>query len=189
MADAPTEDQDLLRRIAQGDREAFHACYQQYQGQIFRFAWHMSGNQASAEEVTQEVFLRLIDKPRNFDPTKGTLAGYLFGIARHILQRQRETSRLDLPFGDESPEGDQERFAELDLVSELDRRQMLANLHKSILALPEPYREALVLCDLEELSYPHAAALLDCPPGTVASRLHRARNMLKWRLKEMGCVR
>ena len=46
-----------------------------------------------------------------------------------------------------------------------------------------------MLCDLEELSYPHAAALLDCPPGTVASRLHRARNMLKWRLKEMGCVR
>jgi len=62
-------------------------------------------------------------------------------------------------------------------------------LHKSLVALPAVYREALILCELEEMSYPEAAAVLGCAEGTVASRLHRARTMLKSRLQSMGCVR
>jgi RNA polymerase sigma-70 factor, ECF subfamily len=183
------DDQELLRKLAKGNQAAFGACYERYQGPIYRFAWHMSGNQHNAEEVTQEVFLRLIDNPRKYDPTKGSLASYLFGIARNLLRRQMETGRLDLTLTDELLDDDAGLATEPDLLSALDRQEKLECLRKSVLALPEAYREALVLCDIEEMSYPEAAAILQCPPGTVASRLHRARTMLKLRLNEMGCVR
>ena len=67
--------------------------------------------------------------------------------------------------------------------------ESLDALRKAVLALPEAYREAVALCELEEMSYPEAAAVLKCSPGTVASRLHRAKAMLKMKLKGLGCVR
>lgn len=189
MVQAPSDDQELLRQLARGNRAVFGACYERYQGPIYRFALHMSGNPANAEEVTQEVFLRLIDNPRKYDPAKGSLAGYLFGIARNVLRRQVEIGRLDLPLVEELLDEEGGLATEPALLSVLDRREKLERLRKSILALPEAYREALVLCDMEEMSYPDAAAILHCPAGTVASRLHRARALLKSRLKETGCVR
>ena len=189
MAHAASDDQELVRLLARGDQEAFHACYERYQGPIFRFAWHMSGNQTTAEEVTQEVFLRLIHKPKQFDPAKGTLAGYLFGIARNVMRRQTAGSFLDIPLADAELAEDPALVAASDVLGELDRQERLELLHRSVLALPVSYREALILCDLEEMSYPEAAAVLDCPEGTVASRLHRARTMLKSRLQAVRFVR
>lgn len=189
MANAPSDDQELLRQLAKGNQAAFSECYERYQGPIYRFVWHMSGNQASAEEVTQEVFLLLIDKPRNYDPIKGSLRNYLFGIARNLMRRQMDSMRLSLPLEDESESDDSVFATEPAILLELDLQEKLDCLRKSILALPELYREPLALCDLEEMSYPDAAVILQCPAGTVASRLHRARVMLKLRLKEMGCVR
>ncbi len=189
MADATVDDQQLLRQLARGDQSAFHACYERYQGPIFRFAWHMSGNQTTAEEVTQEVFLRLIHNPRKFDAAKGSLAGYLFGIARNVMRQQMAASYLDVPLEDEEVKDDPAFAADPDMLVELDRQERLDLLHKSVLALPAAYREALILCDLEEMGYPEAAAILNCPEGTIASRLHRARRMLKARLHNMRCVR
>ena len=189
MAHAASDDQELLRQLSRGNRAAFQVCYERYQKPIFRFAWHMSGSQTRAEEVTQEVFLRLIHKPRKFDPAKGTLAGYLFGIARNVMRRQMAASFLDVPLEDEQLDDDPALRIEPDMLLELDRQERLELLQKSVLALPAAYREALVLCDLEELSYPEAAAILECPEGTVASRLHRARAMLKSRLRAVRCVR
>lgn len=189
MADAASDDLELVRRLARGDQAAFHLCYERYQGPIFRFAWHMSGNQTTAEEVTQEVFLRLIHKPKKFNAAKGTLAGYLFGIARNVMRRELSAGSLDVALEDEHLSDDRAFSSEADVLTELDRQERLELLHKSVLALPAPYREALVLCDLEEMSYPEAATVLDCPEGTVASRLHRARAMLKTRLQSVRCVR
>lgn len=190
MAQAPSDDEKLLHELAKGNRAAFNACYERYQHAIYRFAWHMSANQAIAEEVTQEVFLHLISKPRNYDANKGPLAGYLLGMARNLLHRQLAATRMDLPLADDLLESENAELAdEPDILSELEHREKLQYLQKCILALPEEYREALVLCDLGEMSYSDAAAALECQPGTIASRLHRARAMLKMRLKEMGCVR
>ena len=189
MADAQGDDQELLRQLAKGNPAAFQKCYERYQGPIFRFAWHMSGNQSIAEEVTQEVFLLLIHKPRKFDPSKGTLAGYLFGIARNVMRREMAASFLDVPLAEEELRDESAFAADPDLLSDLDRQERLELLQKSVMALPAAYREALVLCDLEEMSYPEAAAVLECPEGTVASRLHRARTMLKARLQNVRCVR
>jgi RNA polymerase sigma-70 factor (ECF subfamily) len=189
MAHAESADQELLRQLARGNQAAFQVCYERYQGPIFRFAWHMSGNQTTAEEVTQEVFLRLINKPGKFDPAKGTLAGYLFGIARNVMRREMAATFFDVPLEDEQLGDDAALSTEPDMLSELDRQERLELLHKSVLALPPAYREALILCDLEEMSYPEAAAILDCPEGTVASRLHRARALLKLRVQAGRCVR
>ncbi len=125
--------------------------------------------------------------PRKYDAAKGSLGGYLCGIARNVLRGQAGIGGRELPLDEELPE--EGMAAEGDLLAELAHQEKLECLRRSVLALPHPYREALVLCDMEERSYPEAAAILECPAGTVASRLHRARAMLRSRLKELGCVR
>ncbi len=189
MAQAPGDDRDLVRQLAKGETSAFAACYERYQGPIFRFALHMSGSPTTAEEVTQEVFLRFMQQPRNFDPGAGSLGGYLIGIARNVLRRD-PASGAEVSLGDHLPAEDDPALSyESSVPSDLDREQALAWLRRAVLALPPTYREALVLCELEELSYAEAATVLQCPPGTVASRLNRARAMLKLKFNEMGCLR
>jgi RNA polymerase sigma-70 factor (ECF subfamily) len=190
MADSPREDQELLRQLAKGNETAFSALYERYQGPIYRFALHMSGNNATAEEVTQEVFMLLIGNPKGYQAEKGPVGGYLFGIARNLTRRMVQKSRLDLPIEEEWLDSGESGFtSDLDVLSELSNSEQLESLRKAVLALPEPYREAVALCDLEEMSYADAAALLECSPGTVASRLHRARAMLKMKLSCQKCVK
>ena len=190
MAQPPSDDLDLLRQLAKGNTDAVESLYERYQGRIYRFVLHMSGNSAIAEETTQEVFLAVIGKPKSYDPAKGSVAGYLFGIARNVMRRSMRQTAQDVPFVDESSE---EEFAsttsDMDLLEGLSQEESLECLRKAVLALPEAYREAVVLCELEEISYPDAAALLKCSPGTIASRLNRARALLKTKLQGQGCVR
>jgi RNA polymerase sigma factor (sigma-70 family) len=80
----------LLRRMLAGDEEAFTLLYRRRHPAIYRFALHMSGNVALAEDVTQEVFMTLIRDAKRFDPARGTLGGFLFGIARNHLRRRWE---------------------------------------------------------------------------------------------------
>ena len=80
----------LLRRMHAGEEEAFGALYQRFQGPVYRFALHMSGNTAVAEDVTQEVFMILIEKRSHFDSSRGALGAYLIGMARHLLLRRFE---------------------------------------------------------------------------------------------------
>ena len=190
MADPLSLDRELYGQLVKGRVEGFSALYERYQGPIFRFAWHMSGNSATAEDVTQEVFMLLIRNPKNYDPAKGSVAGYLFGIARNLTRRRLDRSRLDEPLAEEWMEGNESNVAsDTDLLGDLTRTELLQCLQKAVLGLPEQYREVVALCDLAEMSYPDAAAVLQCPPGTVASRLHRARVMLKARLECQGCVK
>ncbi|HEX7284926.1 MAG TPA: RNA polymerase sigma factor [Candidatus Angelobacter sp.] len=195
MAERLSDDQELLRQLAKGNESAFRTLYERYQGRIYRFALHMSGNAATAEETTQEVFLALMGKAKGYDAAKGSLAGYLFGIARNITRRAMLDSAADLPLEDDGGERDEFAVAGgMDVLEELSNGELLAALRQAVLSLPGPYREAVVLCDLEEMSYQEAAGLLECPPGTVASRLNRARAMLKKKLSKQPsrvekCVR
>jgi RNA polymerase sigma-70 factor, ECF subfamily len=183
MAESSSSDQELLRQLSKGNEAAFSTLYERYQGSLYRFALHMSGNTATAEEVTQEVFMLLIGNPKGYEADKGTVGGYLFGIARNLTRRIVERSRLHLPMDEEWLDTAETALAsDLDVLGELSNSELLNHLRKAVLALPEQYREVVALCDLEEMSYADAAALLECSPGTVASRLHRARAMLKSRL-------
>ena len=188
MAESSSDDLELLRQLARGSEKAFAAFYDRFQGPIYRFALHMSGNRASAEEITQETFMAVIRKPRAYDPAKGSVAGYLFGIARNLMRHRMHESAHDVPFVEDATEEDVACTADdLDLLEELSQSQSLEYLRKAVLSLPEAYREVVVLCELEEMSYPNAAAVLKCSPGTIASRLNRARTMLKTKLRGLGC--
>jgi len=181
------EDRKLFRQLIQGSQPAFETLYARHQGRIYRFALHMSGNAATAEEVTQEVFMVLIDSPKGYDAAKGTVAGWLYGVARNLTRKRISQVRLDLPLLEEAIENgdssDSSFCSGSDPLAELSQAEMLGLLRKAVLTLPEPYREAVVLCELEEMSYPEAAAILECAPGTVASRLHRAKAMLQAKMR------
>jgi len=92
----PETDDELLIRMRRGDERAFLTLYRRRQAAIYRFALHMSGSATLAEDVTQEVFLALIREQCGFDPERGTLSGYLFGIARKQVLRHVERGRSDV---------------------------------------------------------------------------------------------
>jgi RNA polymerase sigma-70 factor (ECF subfamily) len=183
MPDPTAEsDDDLLRRAVLGDEEAFTVLYRRRQAGIYRFALHMCGRADVAEEVTQDVFLALIHNPDRFDGTRGAVSSFLYGVARnHVLrylERRREDVRMDA--GDDSADPP---AAGTDALETLTRDELIEAVRQAVLTLPAGYREAVVLCDLEELSYSDAACILRVPVGTVRSRLNRGRGLLMEKLR------
>src|ERR1700726_3731790 len=122
MTDSNSGDRDLYQRLGKGCEEAFRTPSLRYQGAYFRFAWHMSGNNATAEDVTQDVFMQLIRNPNGYDPAKGSVAGNLFGIARNLTRRRVDRSRLDEPLAEDGAEGNESVLASAtDLLADLTR--------------------------------------------------------------------
>ncbi len=183
-------DQDLLERARAGDEESFADLYRRRQGAVYRFALHMSGRRSVAEEVTQEVFLVVIRDSDRFDPSRGSLLGYFYGIARNLTLRCLERDRFYVPIADER-DGEGLRWASReDTLGRLTRDETIESVRQAVLALPANFREVVVLCDLHEMSYADAAGVLGCAVGTVRSRLHRARGMLleKWKAGKRALV-
>jgi RNA polymerase sigma-70 factor, ECF subfamily len=172
-------DDELLMRLRNGDEQAFATLYRRRQGAIYRFALHMSASTAAAEDITQEVFLALLREECGYDRERGTLSGYLFGIARKLVLRNLERGRADVPLESETDDAAPRELAVVDdPLAGLTRHEAIEALRRAVQALPRRYREAVVLCDLEELDYADAALALGCPIGTVRSRMHRARALL-----------
>ena len=179
-------DEHLLLRSAEGDEEAFATLYRRRQGAIFRFALHMSGRDDVAEEATQETFLALIREPGRYENGKGTVASWLFGIARNHVLRLLERHGREVP-------AEPEMQAEVachreDLLSRIAREQTIDAIRAAVLSLPQTYREAVVLCDLQEMPYADAAATLGVPVGTVRSRLNRGRGLLLDKLRNTAAA-
>lgn len=175
-------DSDLLRQMMDGDEDAFTQLFRRRQAGVYRFALQMSGSPTLAEDVTQEVFIVLMRDARRYDPDRGSLSAYLYGIARNHVLRKLEQDRPFVPFIDRSADAEeitpQAMIAEGDPLSELTRGETIQELRDLILSMPPRYREVVVLCDLHEMSYVEAAAVINCAVGTVRSRLHRARALL-----------
>jgi RNA polymerase sigma-70 factor, ECF subfamily len=170
----------------------------------------MSGNATIAEDVTQEVFMMLIRDPKRFDPTRGTLGGFLFGVARNFLRKRWEQDRRLVALDGDANEigepgssgngsgGGASRnglhangngFLGAAGSDEFATRETISRVRHAVATLPENYREIVVLCDLEEMSYEEAAAALGCPVGTVRSRLHRGRAILLEKLRDAQTAR
>ena len=181
-----SSDADLLRLMMAGDANAFTLLYRRRQANVFRFALQMCGSRAIAEDVTQEVFIVLMREADRYDPSRGSLAAYLYGIARNYVLRRLEQDRMFVQFSD-SPEEEEQTTGTMidrsDPLDDLTRNEMVEELRQSILSMPPRYREVVVLCDLHELSYVDAAAVIGCAVGTVRSRLHRARALLIEKLR------
>jgi RNA polymerase sigma-70 factor (ECF subfamily) len=192
-----------------GDEDSFALLYRRKHPAIYRFALHMSGNTAVAEDVTQEVFMTLLRDAKRFDPALGTLGGFLFGIARNHLRRRWDQERGAVPLPGTAEELDAILLAHVgrrnggsgngngngnghgngvaafpDHSDEMVSRENIRRVRQAIATLPENYREVVVLCEMDEMSYEAAAAVLECPIGTVRSRLHRAKSMLTEKLRE-----
>lgn len=180
-------DEELLRLMVAGDENAFVTLYRRRQGGIYRFALQMSGSEAIAEDVMQEVFMVLMGEAKNFDPAKGSLSGYLYGIARnHVLRhlaRDRSFISIAESYDEEGDVSHKQLISRDDPLGDLTRSEEIEAVRQAVMALPAHYREVIVICDLHEMSYRDAAQVLNCAVGTVRSRLHRARSMLIEKLR------
>jgi RNA polymerase sigma-70 factor (ECF subfamily) len=181
-------DEQLLAQALAGDEDAFTVLYRRRQGSIFRFALHMSGSSQVAEEVTQDVFVFLLQRGRDFDPSRGALGAYLFGVARNFVRRALERSYSEALLNSPAEDEEESLVTQDDPAERIARRQVSAALWKAVLSLPEHYREVVVLCDLQELSYADAAEALGCAIGTIRSRLHRAHDMLGKKLRHSAAA-
>jgi RNA polymerase sigma-70 factor (ECF subfamily) len=200
-----TDDGLVWRLLAE---EAFGLLYRRRHPSIYRFALHMSGNAAVAEDVTQEVFMTLIRDVSRYDPARGSVAGFLFGVARNHLRKRWEQDRRLVPLvGDADDFGPlasgnghhtnsrngngngNGHYAVPTSRDEFSSMEAVSRVRKAINTLPENYREVVVLCELEEMSYEETAAALGCPVGTVRSRLHRARAILLEKLRDVQPAR
>jgi RNA polymerase sigma-70 factor (ECF subfamily) len=180
MLESPSHsDGDLLRLLSGGDETAFLEFYRRNQGLVYRFALQMSGKTEIAEEVTQDVFMVVMASGARYDADRGSVAAYLYGIARNVVLRALERERPYLTTLDEADSV----YVDGDVLGDLTRNERMETLRKAVLALPPAYREVVVLCDLHERDYAEAATALGCAIGTVRSRLHRARALLMEKMR------
>jgi RNA polymerase sigma-70 factor, ECF subfamily len=178
-------DDQLLRLMLAGDEDALAQLYRRRQASVYRFALQMSGSTSIAEDVTQEVFLFLMRDGHVFDPARGSLAAFLLGVARnHVLRRLRLEQLLSPLADDNEDEGIAlQTGTELCVLDDLTRAETIDTVRRAVLSLPPKYREVVVLCELQDVSYVETAEILGCAIGTVRSRLHRARALLLAKLR------
>jgi RNA polymerase sigma-70 factor (ECF subfamily) len=174
------DDAGLIERARRGDEDAFSRLFARHQAAIFRYAAHMGGRDA-ADDVVQETFLVVLRQSGRLDPLHGSAIGYLLGIARRLVLKRVASSDRDL-----SEELDDDAMAAAsdrpDALDSLTRTETIEAVRAAVHALPSTYREVVVLCELQEMDYAAAAQVMQCPVGTVRSRLHRARALLMIKL-------
>jgi RNA polymerase sigma-70 factor (ECF subfamily) len=173
-----SDDPSLVTDMMAGNREAFAELFRRHRDHVFRFARQMGGSPEMADDVTQDVFIAFIETGKRFDPARGSLRAYLYGIARNLILRRLRRESLYADIIDEVAERSAETMTPPDPLAQIERTRALTRLRRAILALPPAYREVIVLCELHELSYVEAAQIADCPVGTIRSRLSRARRVL-----------
>lgn len=175
------DDAGLIPLARRGDAVAFSRLFASFERPLFRYAAHMCGRDA-ADDIVQETFLAVLRGSGSYDASKGTVGSYLFGIARHFVLKRlnaREIGSFDLDEHDEATAWPDDRPSVLDSLS---REQTVQTVRAAIASLPAPYREVVVLCELQEMNYVDAAAIVECPVGTIRSRLHRAKALLMTKL-------
>jgi RNA polymerase sigma-70 factor (ECF subfamily) len=172
-------DEELYRLMKEGESAAFAELYDRREPGLYRYALHMTGSVAAAEEIAHDVFVQLMSATSRFDAGKGSLEGWMYGVARNLVRVFRRKGPVQEPV---------DQIFHDDILGDLIDSENLTALHAAIAELPEQYREAVVLCDLEERNYDEAARLMSCPIGTVRSRLHRARGLLAGKLKRLRQV-
>lgn len=180
------DDDGLIERARQGDEDAFAQLFTRYQRAVYRYAAYMGGRDAG-DDIVQETFLVLLRQGGRTDAPRGTVGAYLLGIARHIVLKRFASPRLFELAEDVEAEADGDTLGadRLTALDELTRAETIDAVRAAVQSLPASYREAVVLCELQEMDYTEAAVVMRCPIGTVRSRLHRARTLLAAKLAAM----
>jgi len=186
------DDHQLLAATLTGDETAFAELTRRYRNQITNYVYRMLDDYDRAVDLAQETFVRVYVNAERYQATY-SFSTYIYRIAHNLaiseLRQRKRRRTIPLPtfFSDKDSEEmeveieDQKQVLADDAMIGNERRQAVA---RAISSLPEKYRAALVLCHLEEKSYEEISEVLGLPVGTVKSRINRARNLLKEKLRE-----
>lgn len=175
---SPPREPDADHGRAEADpRPGWHEVADQYGDAIYTMAYRLTGNPDDAADLTQDVFVRVLRNLHTYRP--GTFQGWLYRITKNLfLDGVRRSRRVRMePLADE--EWGEPASAEPGPADVVDRRTLEARLATGLANLPATFRLALVLCDVEGLSYEEVAEATGWPIGTVRSRIHRARRQLR----------
>lgn len=157
----------LVERARAGDREAMRELVRRFYPSVLHFLSVLCPNKDDAEELAQESFVKAIDNLRKFKGDSG-LRTWLHSIAFHEYTHRRRRERPSLSLPDDGPS------------TLFEARSVLAmDLERALECVPEDFRAAFLLCDVQEFSMQEAADVLCVPVGTVKSRLHTARKRLQ----------
>lgn len=182
-ADNNAEDRALVESCRCGDEAAWRSLVQRHTRRVFRIAYQFTGRVDEAEDLTQEIFVRVMKNIQRFDAAQGAFGGWLTTLARrqaidHYRRRRQERIRRV----EEATVLDFAQAAEEAPIQKLEREERVQLVHSGLRALPPDLREVLVLCDLQELGYEEISRTLEIPLGTVKSRINRGRLELAKRL-------
>ena len=155
---------------------------------LLRFSSAMCRSRQAAEDMVHDTFVALLREPVSFDPALGTVYGYLCGVLRHRVSRHFRQAKRWVALDTENDTSRSFASEERSPTDEIARSEITAAFRRAMLELPLPHREIIALCDLEELPYSAVAGILNCPVGTVRSRLHRARALLTIRLASLELI-
>jgi RNA polymerase sigma-70 factor (ECF subfamily) len=186
MTSAPLPDTDLLRQMRSGTASAFQALYRRHQGPLYRFALLRCGSPDTAADVVQEVFMGLLTDSLRFDPLRGQLQHFLFGVARNLVLRHEQArgrgASLPAPDEDGDLEDDAAWDSSAEPLNQLLSNELAEDVRRALAQLAPHYRDAVILYEMHDLSYQEIADICQVDIGTVRSRLSRGRALLAKRL-------
>ena len=174
-----TTDAELVEKCRTGDHEAWEIIVRRRHSRIYNLAYRFTGRFDEAEDLTQEVFLKVYRTLHSYRPESGALETWIVRVARnHFIDhyRKHKTERTQTGALEDHHEAMVSPTLRVETPSQaLDRKETANRVHRLLALLPEDQREAVILRDLEELTYEEIAELLDLPIGTVKSRINRGR--------------
>lgn len=188
---ATNEGAELVRRCRAGDGAAWEEIVQTYSRRIYNLAYRFTSRADSAEDLTQEVFIRIYRSLDQYNPKQGDLQNWLMRLARNLIiddYRKRQRAPQDEAADDLEDHQYHLRAAGNTVQREMERRELGVQVQAGIDKLSADLRTCVILRDIEELSYQEIVDLLKIPEGTVKSRINRGRIELAKILRRMRVV-
>ncbi|HEY8205547.1 MAG TPA: sigma-70 family RNA polymerase sigma factor [Pyrinomonadaceae bacterium] len=188
---ATNEGAELVRRCRAGDGAAWEEIVQTYSRRVFNLAYRFTSRADSAEDLTQDVFVRVYRSLDQYNPKQGDLQNWLMRLARNLIiddYRKRQRAPQDEIADDLEDHKYHLRSRDSSVQREMERRELGAQVQAGIDKLSQDLRTCVILRDIEELSYQEIVDLLKIPEGTVKSRINRGRIELAKILRRMRVV-
>jgi RNA polymerase sigma-70 factor (ECF subfamily) len=186
------QDQELLDRCLAGEDSAWEALLRDYTRKIYNLCYRFTGRVEEAEDVTQEVFIKVFQTLKSYAAAQGSFSTWLNRVARnHLVDHYRRTrkDRVTSSLEDELPAAEQKPSPQMEPTVQVESRERRETLQLALDKLSPDLREAVILRDLHDLDYEEIALVLKVPQGTVKSRINRGRLELGRVLKRMEGMR
>jgi RNA polymerase sigma-70 factor (ECF subfamily) len=182
-----SSDAEIVQRCLEGDQQAWAEIVRQYSRRIYNLAYRFTSSHAAAEDLTQEVFIRVYRSLGQYDAGLGDLSNWLMRLARNlIIDDYRKRQRTPTDAGDDLADHEYHLPAASDSPQRsLERQERKLQVLAAINKLSPDLRECVILRDIEELTYQEIVNLLKIPEGTVKSRINRGRIELAKVLRRM----